>query len=318
MEKLYIDGLAEIGKSIDSHITRFAAKIVNADIGLTDVQSTSGCKYQAFRTSRIAAVIQDAEWCQMLRKVVEPIREEIFQVHKMEKSSMSDLSLESSSLQYKKLEFLIIYLCHGKPDANYLRLNLDTICQQIVFNASKCPPRSKSKIIRHSSDKECPEIHYATIKLYSVIRSKSLVHMLFERGMVLSYDRILAFIHELSETAKALYNDSGDKVLPSTLRQGIFTIFVDDNADENRSSVLAAGHFHGTGVTLLQFLSEENSGIQRKRKTFKELQSVVPQSCESLKTFTTVKKIVDKLEFHYCVETINVPEKFMAANQHWD
>ena len=168
--------------------------------------------------SRLAAVIPDAEWCQMLRKVVEPIREEIFQVHKMEKSSMPDLSLEPLSLQYKKLGFSITYLCHGKPDANYLPLNLDTICQEIVFNANKRPPSSKSKIIRHSSDKECPGIHYTTIKLYSVITSKSLVHMLFEHGVVLSYDRILTFINELSETVKAFYSDSGDRVLPSTLR----------------------------------------------------------------------------------------------------
>ena len=45
--------------------------------------------------------------------------------------------------------------------------------------------------------------------------------MLFERGIVLSYDRILTFINELSETVKALYNDSGDKVLPPTLHRGI-------------------------------------------------------------------------------------------------
>ena len=182
LEKLYIDGSTEIGKSIDSHITRFAAKLVNADIGLTVVQSTSGGKHKTFKTSRLAAVIPDAEWCQMLRKVVEPIsplstkltkwpnilkqfvgnlptnclsvfghfvglalkgREEIFQVHTMEKSSMPNLSPESLSLQYKKLGFLIIHLCHGKPDANYLPLNLDTICQQIVFNTIH-PPSSKS------------------------------------------------------------------------------------------------------------------------------------------------------------------------------
>ena len=71
-----------------------------------------------FKTSRLAAEIPGAEWCQMLRKVVEPIRKEFFQVHKMEKSSVSDLSLESVSLQYKKLGFLITCLCHGKPDAN--------------------------------------------------------------------------------------------------------------------------------------------------------------------------------------------------------
>ena len=101
----------------------------------------------------------------MLRKVVELIREEIFQVHRMEKSSISDLSLESLFLQYKKLGFLITYLCHGKPDANYLLLNLANIWQQIIFNTNKRPPSLKSKTIRHSSDKECPGIHYTTIKL---------------------------------------------------------------------------------------------------------------------------------------------------------
>ena len=68
--KLYIDGLAEIGKSIDSHITRFGSKTVNALICLTVVQSTSGGTYKVFKTSPLAAVIPDAEWCQMLRKVV--------------------------------------------------------------------------------------------------------------------------------------------------------------------------------------------------------------------------------------------------------
>ena len=72
------------------------------------------------------------------------------------------------------------------------------------------------------------------------------------------------FINELSETVKALYNDSEDKVLPSTQHQGIFIIFVDDNVDKNSSSVTAAGHFHGTGVTHLQFPSEKNPRIQRK------------------------------------------------------
>ena len=79
-------------------------------------------------------------------------------------------------------------------------------------------------------------------------------------------------------------------------------------------SVTAGGHFYGTGATVLQFSSEENLGIQCKQKTSKELQGVVPQSCESLKTFTTVNKINDKLEFHYCVETVNVPEKFSKCN----
>ena len=33
-----------------------------------------------------------------------------------------------------------------------------------------------------------------------------------------------------------------------------------------------------------------------------------------LKIFTTVNKINDKLEFHYCVKTVNIPEKFSKCN----
>ena len=33
-----------------------------------------------------------------------------------------------------------------------------------------------------------------------------------------------------------------------------------------------------------------------------------------LKNITTVNEINDKLEFHYCVETVNVPEKFSKCN----
>ena len=44
------------------------------------------------------------------------------------------------------------------------------------------------------------------------------------------------------------------------------------------------------------------------------MQSVVPQSCKFLKTFNTVNKINDKLEFHYCVKTVNVSEKFSKCN----
>ena len=190
-------------------------------------------------------------------------------------------------------------------------LNLDTICQRIVFDTYERPPSSKSKIICHFSDKEWRGIHYATIKLYSVIRFKLLVHTLFERGMVLSYERILTFINKLSETVKALYNDSGGKPLPCTSSRGIFTIFVDANFDKNSLSVTPGGQLHGTGVTILQFPSEENPGIQRKRKTFKELQSFVPQSCESLKTSNAVNKVNNKLEFHYCVETVNNPENLI-------
>ena len=57
--------------------------------------------------------------------------------------------------------------------------------------------------------------------------------------------------------SKALYSDSEDKVLPSTLRRGIFTIFVDYNVDKNSSSDTAGGHFQGEGVTASRLTNEE-------------------------------------------------------------
>ena len=51
----------------------------------------------------------------------------------------------------------------------------------------------------------------------------------------------------------------------------LFTIFVDDNVDKNSSSVDAKQHFHGTGVSVIQFPTKENRGVARARKKFKLL-----------------------------------------------
>ena len=148
---MYIDGLAERGRFIESHTTRFATKLQSADIGLTVVQPVKGGKYKAIKTKLLESVLQNSDWIQLLRKVIEPIREEIFGVQKVEKSAMSDLSTDQSSLSYIKLSFLITYLCHGKPDTRDVPLPLDTICQQIILNTNK--RASTRKTIRHSSNR---------------------------------------------------------------------------------------------------------------------------------------------------------------------
>ena len=78
---------------------------------------------------------------------------------------------------------------------------------------------------------------------------------------VLSYDRILSFVDEMAQVVKVLFSHSDNKVLPSTLRQGIFTIFVDYNLDKNSSSVDAKDHFHETGVTVIQFPTVQTAGF---------------------------------------------------------
>ena len=127
----------------------------------------------------------------------------------------------------------------------------------------------------------------------------------------MSFDRILSFLNELSQTVKVLFNESDNKVLPSALRKGIFTIFVDDNVDKNSSSVDATENFHGTGVTVMQFPTVETPGQQRQRKRFLELTSDERvQVCKSLAAFTTVLPIKGKVNATYAVETVSIPDAF--------
>ena len=167
---IYIEGLAERGKVIESHITRFACRLENANIGLTIVQSSDGGKYKALKTKRLQAIIPDSDWVQLLRKVVDPIRNEIFEIHEMEKPAVSDLCTESPPLPYHKLSLLVTYLCHSKPDFRDIPLPLDTMCQQIILNTKKSSRLSKTQTIRHAKSKECHRIQHETLKLYSVIR----------------------------------------------------------------------------------------------------------------------------------------------------
>ena len=198
LEDIYIEKLAERGRVIKSHRTRFAAQVETADLSLTVVQSSDRGKYRAFKTQRLRSIISDSDWVNHLRHVVEPIRQEIFEIHKLEKPAMSDLSTDWSPLPYPKLRFLMSYLCHGQPNDRNIPLPLEIMCQHIILNTNKTSRRSSGQIIRHSREKECFHIQHETLKLYSIVCCKSLIHVFYEHGIILSYDRINSFLGELS------------------------------------------------------------------------------------------------------------------------
>ena len=236
-----------------------------------------------------------------------PVREEVLKIHSTQKPSLSDLNAgEQSSLNHPKLSLLLTLLCHGKPDYINVSTPIRTLCESVIYNTKKSTPRT-STLTRMKKESETPTVQYLTLKLYSVVRSKTLIHILFEHGITLSYYKILEFIDELSQTTHDLYTKSDNKVLPSTLRKGIFTIFVDDNVDKNSKSVDAKGHFHGTGVTVLQFPTSETPGELRFRKNFSELSDSEKMNGHylALNEFVNVKT-VDKLSaVVYPILTIN-------------
>ena len=50
-------------------------------------------------------------------------------------------------------------------------------------------------------------------------------------------------------------------VCPPNLRQGLFTTPALDNIDHNPSSMTATDSFHGTGISLFQYPTSHNHGI---------------------------------------------------------
>ena len=134
LENIYLEKLAERGKVTESHITRFATLLKEANMGLTVIQPSEGGKYTAVKTKRLQSIIPDSDWIQLLRKVVEPIRDEIFEIHDMKKHAMSDLSTEFCPLPHNKLSFMMTLFCNGEPDFKNIPLPLDTMCQQIILN----------------------------------------------------------------------------------------------------------------------------------------------------------------------------------------
>ena len=125
-----------------------------------------------------------------------------------------------------------------------------TVSQMILFNFhSRATSTAKS---RHSLDREPPLPLYVGMKIHTETRSKKIVTQLYNLGICVSYDRIIQLENQL---ATAVCNDFHDKkaVVPTQLRNGLFTVGALDNLDHNPSSTTSQGSFHGTGISLFQF-----------------------------------------------------------------
>lgn len=141
----------------------------------------------------------------------------------------------------------------------------------IVYIHMNHDPLIQCFIRRIARENEMPLPRYFTLKLYSIIRSKTIIQTLFHHGICLSYHRVQMLINELNVIANELYSRSGDNVLPSAIRLGLFTVNIDDNIDQNSRSMTATRHFHGASRTILQYPSAERPGTTRYTKKYEEL-----------------------------------------------
>ena len=111
----------------------------------------------------------------------------------------------------------------------------------------------------HDKEKETSVNIYVGLKLYSTVRSRTLIDCLFQLGICISYDRILSITKSLYEALRTTFYPY--KIfLPTNLKKGCFTVSAKDNIDKNATASLVKSHFHGTCISLFQLLDHENQG----------------------------------------------------------
>lgn len=295
LEHIYGQKLSELLQTpYAPHSTRFKAKVEGAHVGVTAMQKATG-HYVAVKEAALRDIVTDSEWLDLLRRVVIPVREEIIEAQKIPLSDISELNTESQR-KLPKLSMLMSLICFDSPMYDNLPLVLSTICETICFNTKQfsrpCRLSTASSDLRHTRESEGPINNYITVKLYSAVRSKTLTQIMFSFGITLSYTRTLTFYEELSQSLKDLYRKSGNRLLPTSLKIGLFSVFSDDNIDKNASSATSIMNFHGTSVSIFQF-PDGDCGDLRFRRPYTDLSDEEKKEhhCPALSEFMTVKEI---------------------------
>lgn len=68
LQVLYRSHIAERGKLVHPHITRFTDLLKNSNIRDSVIQEVMDGKHKIFRTAKIDSIIYDTDWLQLLRK----------------------------------------------------------------------------------------------------------------------------------------------------------------------------------------------------------------------------------------------------------
>ena len=130
----------------------------------------------------------------------------------------------------------------------------------ILYNCKNRQSRSrKTPERRHSKKREPPLPIYVGLNIYSHTRKAQLVNDLFDVGMSISYKRILEIENALGASVCEQFQKEGI-VCPAKLRNGLFTVAAYDNLDHNPTSNTCQESFHGTGVSLSQYRTNEELG----------------------------------------------------------
>ena len=189
-------------------------------------------------------------WIQFIRTIVQPIRHDIFK-HKN--------SFDGNLMDKKQDEYISPFLLSLTSMLVDSEINIEgkrnqaalTVAGLMAYNIRtiKRPRITNLDNRHHDKEKETPVNIYVGLKLYSTVRSRTLIDCLFQLGICISYDRILSITKSFYEALRITFGHY--KIfLPTDLKKDCFTVSAEDNIDKNITANLVQSYFHGTGISL--------------------------------------------------------------------
>ena len=119
-----------------------------------------------------------------------------------------------------------------------------------MFNAQNSTIKRRR---RHSPNRAPPVAVYTSLKIYSVVRSRNIIDHLIKLRLCISYHRLLCKrMRECYLQFKCFF--------PNILKIGLFIVMLKDNIDVNAKSNFVKSHFHGTSVSVVQWLCDDDHG----------------------------------------------------------
>jgi len=200
----------------------------------------------------------------VLMRAAEIIRNEIFQMEYRFKGSLLDEQYDNKSTSLLALVQMILggtNIEKQTENDREVKSAAISITELLTFNAVK-RSRKTSNAVRHNVDRETRLPLYLGLLVHNKTRKRDLIDTLFERGLSVSYDRVLQLSTDIANAVIYQYEDD-DVVCPTILKEGLFTTGNLDNLDHNPTSTSAQSAFHGTALSMTQHVTDENAGLER-------------------------------------------------------
>ena len=133
---------------------------------------------------------------------------------------------------------------------------ITSIGQQIILNSVERRSTKPGNIPRHIRDRETPAALYLAMKLYLKSGSKSVINVLHQRGLCISYDRLRMLSTDIANSVIGQWEQVGVVVPPQAIKD-VFTTGGFDNIDHNPSYTTAKSALHGTCISIHQLFSSD-------------------------------------------------------------